>query len=232
MQSKECTVSILLRVLNPRISLRRGAAAFVKGKTLRPRAGLATFSMNAWKRRASPLAATVAVRRRFSLDGDTTHRAVGELPPQTPLDARTFPPRAALLDRSQPTLPPRCHRASVADALLCPDKRLHPHLCNCGKPRERVATPKTDRRKRRRARQKQLVKQHIAGNTDTLGRVEVAKNALSFSWNLGTEKGTPLHQPTADIKLEGLALPMAVAAVRIQKIWRGTRGRLKFRREY
>ena len=72
------------------------------------------------------------------MDGDATHRELGTLPPQTPLDARAFPPWAALLDRERAHAAVTRHRATMADALLCPDKRLHPHLCNCGKPRERV----------------------------------------------------------------------------------------------
>ena len=219
-----------LCVLNPRIT--RRARRLRKGKRCGP-ARLATFDERMEEARVPAGGdGSGGFVVGFRLDGDTTHRAVGELPPQTPLDARTFPPWAALLDRKRAHAAVTRHRASVADALLCPDKRLHPHLCNCGKPRERVATPKTDRRKRRRARQKQLVKQHIAGNTDTFGRVEVAKNVY-LSPGIWAQKKAPHYiSPHADIKLEGLALPMAVAAVRIQKIWRGTRGRLKFRREY
>ena len=168
----------------------------------------------------------------FRLDGDATHRELGTLPPQTPLDARAFPPWAALLDRERAHAAVTRHRATMADALLCPDKRLHPHLCNCGKPRERVATPKTDRRKLRHIRQRRLVRKHIRGDTDKYGRVEVAKHVYLSPGIWADKKAPHFMTPHARIQLEGVGLPIAAAAVRVQKLWRGTRGRLEFRRAY
>jgi hypothetical protein len=187
------------------------------------------MSANATTRRSAPGGVYVV---GFRLDGDATHCAVGAAPPQTPLDARSFPPWAALLNRERAHAAVTQWRASVADAMACPDKRLHPHLCNCGKPRERVATPKTDRRKLRLVRQQRLVKQHIRGDTDMHGRVEVAKHVY-LSPGIWADKKAPHYMtPHAELQLEGVAQPMAVAAVWVQKIWRGTRGRLEFRREY
>lgn len=166
----------------------------------------------------------------FRLDGPT-HLGVGKLPPQTPLDQRQFPPWAALLDKKRAHAAVTRHRKAVAKSLSCPDRRLHPHLCNCKMPRERVPTPKTDIRKHKHQRKQRLITKHVKGQLNTFERVEAAK-AVYLAPGLWDEKVTPHYMtPHAELQL-CIHLPMEVAVVQLQKIWRGLQGRRKFRREY
>ena len=105
----------------------------------------------------------------FHLHGSLT------VPPATPIGERIFPSWASSLDKRVAYEAVERRRRMQAKAMACPDKRLHPHLCNCKNPRVMVATPKTHSFQRVRAKKKILLDKHLRGETDMYERVKAAK---------------------------------------------------------
>ena len=117
-----------------------------------------------------------------------------------------------------------------AKAMACPDKRLHPHLCNCKNPRVMVATPKTHSFQRVRAKKKILLDKHLRGETDMYERVKAAK--MKYTPPIPSKRRPHfVKSPHYELNIP-IQDHLEEAAVQIQRVLRGCAGRNMFRREY
>ena len=163
----------------------------------------------------------------FSLQG-------GPSTPATPLDQRTYPSWAALVPKNVAYQAVEKRRSNQAKAMACPDKRLHPHLCNCKMPRVLIATPKTNSLKRVRAKKKRLLEKHLRGGANSTNMYERVTIAASKYTPIISAKRRPHYvkaAPSYELYIP-LANPLEKAALHIQRVWQGYIGRNKYRKVY
>lgn len=150
--------------------------------------------------------------------------------PATPLGKRVFPEWASLLKQEVAYNAVEKRRKRLAKAMACPDKRLHPHLCNCKNPRIKIPTPKTKSLQRICLEKKQLLKRHLLGETNMHERVKAATYKYTPSIQ-PKDKAHYIKSPHYELYIP-LQNPLEEAASQIQRVFRGSMGRNNYRKEY
>jgi hypothetical protein len=140
------------------------------------------------------------------------------------------PEWAALLTNKQAYRAIEKRRATQANAMACPDKRLHPYLCNCKHARVLIATPKTKSFKRVHAKQQRLQQRHLRGATNMYERVSAAATKYT-PFIPAKRKAHYLKAPPYELRIP-LGNPLEAAALNVQRAWRGCVGRNKYRKVY